>query len=523
MAGIPFAMRRFLALPLLVLASLGFAQKPITITVLHTNDMHAHVEPSSIQRKPFGGYARQATLIRKFRATDPNVVVLNGGDTFQGTIYFNVYEGIADVAFMNAVGYQAMAVGNHEFDKGPAALGAFIKQAKFPVLAANLDVSAEPALKGLVKPSTVIEVGGQKLGIVGAITPETPSISSPGENVKFLDLKTSVQAAVDALVAQGINKIGLVSHVGYGGEKQLAREIKGLDFIVGGHSHTLLGKDISPNFPDSSGPYPTVVDNPSGAKCLVVSAWDWGKVLGRMKLHFDAEGRISSWTDAAPIPVDETVAEDLDIASMIAAFRKPIEARKSEVVGKTDTGLTRDSERGYFDSPMANVIADAMLEATKSQGAVAAFTNAGGVRASIEAGPITYDAAISVTPFGNTLVIIDLTGAELKAALEHGAANGGGLLLPSEGTSYAVDSDAPNGSKVSGVRIGGEPLDLSKTYRVCINSFTVAGGDAHETLKNAPGRRVDTGFVDIDALIAYYKANNPLNREPGRRIVRLQR
>ena len=160
-------MRTWLLAPMLALSAIALADRPITITLLHSNDLHAHIEPTKIKGKTYGGYARQATLIKKFQATEPNVMILSGGDTFQGTLYFNTYEGLADLAFMNNVGYQAMAVGNHEFDRGPKTLGAFVDHSVFPVLSANLDVSGEPALSR-VKDSTVITVGGEKFGIVGA-------------------------------------------------------------------------------------------------------------------------------------------------------------------------------------------------------------------------------------------------------------------------------------------------------------------------------------------------------------------
>jgi 5'-nucleotidase / UDP-sugar diphosphatase len=510
--------RHVLAWGSFAVVTLAVAGEPATVTILHTNDLHARVEAASVSRKPYGGYARQATLIRKFRESDPNTVLLNGGDTFQGTLFFNVYEGLADAAFMNMAGYQAMAVGNHEFDRGPAALAAFAKVAKFPLLAANLDVSGEPLLAGLVKPYAIVQAGKERIGVVGAITNDTPSISSPGPNVRFLDLQSSVQDAVSELAKKGIHRVVLVSHVGLSGERELARTVKGLDVIVGGHSHTLLGSTLPQGFPQPTGPYPIVETNAEG-KCLIVSAWEWGKVLGRIKVRFDAQGRVESWSDAAPIPVDETVTEDPDVAGLVAALRKPIAALQSQEVGLTETGLGRphDGGRGY-ENTMANVISDSMLEATKGQGSVAAFMNQGGVRSSLEPGKITYGQAISVQPFGNTLVLLELTGAELKAALEHGADRTGGLLHPSAGTSYRLDMGRPIGSRVSEVVVAGAPLDLSKTYRLTFNSFTASGGDGHEALKNAKGHRVDTGFVDLDALIAYLKGHRPLNRKLEGRI-----
>jgi 5'-nucleotidase len=504
-------MRRLMLSVLLGLSGLGWAQQPITITFLHKNDLHAHIEPTSVAGKSYGGYARLQTLLARFRSQDPNPVVLNSGDTFQGTLYFNVYEGLADVALLNAMGLAAHAVGNHEFDKGPAPLAAFAKAANFPLVAANLDVSEEAALKDLVKPSVVVTVGGQRLGIVGAITDELLSISMPGPTVKLKPLAESVQQAVDALTAQGVNKIVLLSHLGFEKDLELVRKLKDVDLVIGGHSHTPLGLPDLPGFPRSQGSYPTRAKDGSGVEVPVFQAWEWGKVLGRFKADFDAEGKLVRIHDAAPVVVDETVPEDPVAAGVVQALKKPIQNLQNQPIGETKAEIPRDRLPGG-ERLMGNLIADAMLAATSRQGAVAAFTNAGGVRSAIDAGPITYGEAISVLPFNNTLVILDVTGEELFQAIAHGAERGG-MLLPSRGTSYTVQ-----GGKVVSVTVAGAPLDRSKVYRICLNSFTAQGGDGHQVLRDAKGRRVDTGIVDIDAFVDFIKANSPLDLKPEGRI-----
>ena len=161
----------------LSLAASGLGQ--ITLTILHTDDLHAHVEPFKVKNGTYGGYARQAALIEQQRKKDPNVLVLSGGDTFQGTLYFNVYQGLADAVFLNRMGYQGSAIGNHEFDLGPDALGAYARSVTFPLLAANLDVSLEPALAGRISPSATIRIGRETVGLVGAVTPDLPKLISP--------------------------------------------------------------------------------------------------------------------------------------------------------------------------------------------------------------------------------------------------------------------------------------------------------------------------------------------------------
>ena len=497
---------------LIALGSLALADKPITLTIIHSNDMHAHADATMIQKKPYGGYARQATLINQLRAKEKNVLLLNAGDTFQGTLYFNVYEGLADLAYMNWIKYDAMCLGNHEFDRGPSTLANFVKGANFPVLCSNLDFSKEPALNGLVQPSTVLTVGGEKVGVVGAVTPDLFDISAPGENIKMTEIRSSVQTAVDGLTKQGINKIILLTHIGYREDQALVKQLKDVDVVVGGHSHTPLGTPSIPGWPQPGGPYPTIAKDSTGRDVPVVQGWEWAKVLGELKVEFDANGKVVRIVEAKAFPVDETVPEDKGVASLLAALMKPIASMQNSVIGDTPSGVDRRGQ-GRHDNPMASVVADALLASTAKNQSVAAFINAGGVRGAFDAGPITYGEAISVSPFNNTLTVMELPGSELKQVLEDGVADAsklGGLLYPSAGSSYKLDLSKPTNGRVSEVVIAGAPLNLSKTYRVTFLNFTATGGDAHVTLKNSKSPRVETGMLDIDALVDYVKAHKPL-------------
>lgn len=498
-------MRRFAAAVLALLAA-GAHAGPITLTILHTDDLHGHVEPVQVKNGWYGGYAKQATLIKRFRASDPNPLVLSGGDTFQGTMYFRVYSGLADCFFMNYMGYQGMAVGNHEFDLGPAALADFAKQANFPLLAANLDVSAEPRLSGLIKPTSVLTVGKERVGLVGAVTPDLPSISAPGDRVKMLELFGSLENAVESLRRQGIDKIVLLSHLGYALEKEVAAKIRGIDVIVGGHSHTLLGTFDNADFPKSSGPYPTVVKNADGNRTLLLAAWEWGKVLGRIKVSFDGKGAVKGWSDAQPIVVDSSIPDDPVARSALAAYQKPIMAAQTEIVATIRERL--DPAGSYQrETGIGNVLADSMIDATKDAGARIGLMNPGGIRSAIEAGPLTYSKASEVAPFQNRLVLLDLTGEELKRTLELSVdpLDRGRVLQVSRGFHVVYDLSKPGGSRVVAMDLDGKPIDEKGTYRIVTNSFLAGGGDGFLPLKESTGRRVDTGIVDLDALIAYLK------------------
>jgi 5'-nucleotidase/UDP-sugar diphosphatase len=312
------------------------------------------------------------------------------------------------------------------------------------------------------------------------------------------------------------------ANCGYLEDLDLAGKLTGVDVIVGGHSHTLLGTVPIPGGV-SGGPYPTVKKSAAGETVLVVQAWHWGEVLGRIKVRFDRAGRVVRWTDAAPVQVDAAVPPDPVVGAMMAAFARPVEQMQTTIVGRTDTGLGEPHATVRLsENTMANTIADAMLASTERNGSAVAFMNGGGVRASLPAGAVTYGAAVTVQPFANSVVQLDVTGAELKHALEDGVAGFprvvGGILHPSRGSAYAIDYSRPAGERVSNVVIAGKPLDETVTYRVTFNSFTAAGGDGHATLKAARGTRYDTGIIDIEALVEYFKASSPVNGAPEGRI-----
>ncbi len=468
-----------------------------TTTILHVNDTHDRIEPTIIEGKQYGGMPRLATLIAQHRKSDPNPIVLHAGDAFQGTLYFNVYEGLADLAFLNELPLDAMAVGNHEFDKGPSALAAFARGARFPLLSSNLDLDREPLLKDLVQRSTIITRGRERIGIVGGITPTLPTISNPGPNIGLRDLHQSLQAEVDALTRAGVNKIVLLTHVGYPEEQMLARTLHNVDVIVGGHSHTLLGTTTAPGWPESRGPYPTVIDNPEKGKTLVVSSWEGEKVLGRIQVTFDGKGRVKTWSTSQPIAVDETIPEDPTIKALVQAFEKPLAAQRDRKIAVASGPLPKDQVLG-------RIIADAMVAATARQNVVAALMNTGGVRAAIEPGDITYGMAISVQPFNNTLVVMDLTGTQLKDTLEIRQA------WTSAAIHHIFDASKPQGSRVSELTVSGKPVEPATTYRMVVNNFMAGGGDGFDPLKNSTGYRYDTGIVDIDAFTDYLAAHSPI-------------
>jgi len=495
---------------------LGRAQGGFTLTLVHTNDTHAHLEPMELtlsgKKVRVGGVAQRIAFFDRLRASRKNLLFLDAGDVFQGTLYFNQYRGLADRFFMHRALYRVMALGNHEFDLGPGPLAEFLKGARFKVVSANVGVEREPRLKGLFAPYAVVPVGGEKVGVIGLTTPDTREIANPGPTVDFLDPYETAQKAVYELLKKGVNKIVVLSHLGYGEDLKLARRLVGVQVIVGGHSHTLLGsfphKELAP-----AGPYPTVVKNPEGKDVLVVQAWEWGKVVGLLEVTFDAKGELLAYKGEPILMTPEVSPEDFFAKEALLAYAQPVMALMEQVIAQAKVDLI--GERAIVrkrESNLGNLIADGMVWKTRNAGVRIALQNGGGIRTTIPKGPITVGKVYEVLPFGNTLVVMDLKGREIKAALENGVSQweqAAGRFLQVSGLRYAFDLSRAPGDRVVRVEVKTEkgyvPLDLEATYRVVVNNFIANGGDGFTVLKEAQGYRVDTGFSDAESFMDYLK------------------
>jgi 5'-nucleotidase len=535
---------RIWILSCLLLVTLAFGGAPALfaqggeyeLTIIHTNDVHARVdqfdgyggscsEEDAAAGECYGGVARRATEIDKLRSDGGNTILVDAGDEFQGTLFFTQYKGEAAQRFMNELGYQAMAVGNHEFDDGPGTLASFIKGAYFPVISANIDASQEPELDDLIKPYVVLEVGGEQIGIVGYTTEETPLLSSTGA-VVFNDIETSVSAAIDELEAMGVNKIIALSHAGYLKDQDIAAKIDGLDVIVGGHSHTLLSNTVE----GAAGPYPTVVQSPDGNPVLVVQVGAWGQYLGDLTVAFDAQGVPASW-EGNPIVLDASIAQDSQIEAEVQAMDAPLQALRNQVIGSAATLLDGDRASCRFgECTMGDLVADAIMTNTAKEGVQAVIINGGGLRASIGAGDVSMGDVLEVLPFGNTIATFELSGADLWAALENGVSRaenpdneGTGRFPQVSGLRYTWNPALPEGSRVTSVEIQGAdgnfaPLDPNSLYKVASNNFMRGGGDGYQVFADKAINPYDFGDTLDEAVKDYRAANSPVSVELDGRI-----
>ncbi len=489
--------------------SAGSALADYRLTVLHTNDFHARFEPiskydsgcsadSNAEGKCFGGSARLINAVKSARDQYKNSILVDGGDQFQGTLFYTYYKGAMTAEFMNQMGYDAMTVGNHEFDDGPEVLRGFMDAVNFPILMSNADVSGEPILSDKLAKSTIIEVGGEKIGLIGLTPQDTDELASPGKNITFSDPIAAVATESGVLEAQGVNKIIVLSHSGYDVDLAVAEAVPWIDVIVGGHSNTYLSNSSD----RASGPYPTMVGN-----VAVVQAYAYGKFLGELNINFDDNGDIISAT-GEPRIIDASVPEDSAAVARIAELAKPLDEIRNKVVASTAEAI--DGERGScraMECQMGNLVADAMLERVKDQGISVALANGGGLRASIDAGEVTMGEVLTVLPFQNTLSTFQVTGAMLKDALENGVSQiekGAGRFPQVSGMTFTVTAGNEVGSRISDVMVGGAALDMEATYGVVSNNYVRGGGDGYKMLREAMNA-YDYG-PDLADVVAEYLA-----------------
>ncbi|MEO4052678.1 5'-nucleotidase C-terminal domain-containing protein [Solibacillus sp. CAU 1738] len=500
------------------------------LSILHVNDTHARVEE----------FPKLATAVKEHKAANPNSLLLHAGDAFSGTLYFNEFNGQADLSLLNEIGFDAMVFGNHEFDlgvtdEGHQALVDFVKAAKFPIVDANIDFSGDDKFTGLftdlissepengkIYSGIVKEINGEKVGIFGLTTEETKDIAFVG-NVKFENYIEEAKKAVKAFEDMGVNKIIALTHIGFDDNPNvdndilLAKNVEGIDVIVGGHSHTKLDE-------------PFIVDTNTVGEAkdttLIVQANEYVKYLGTIDVTFDKNGVVTEYNGEL-IDLGK-VAGDAKLVELLAPYKAKVDEVNNEEIGVAiaeDLVSPRASETSTVsvrsnETALGNIITDGMLAKAKKytdKKVVMALQNGGGIRAAIPAGNITVGQVITVLPFGNTLALMDATGAELKAAFEVSLKNvpkeNGGFLHIS-GAKLQYDSTKEEGSRVVSIEYFNaetnkyEPLVDDKTYTIATNAFTAKGGDGYDMFKKAyeEGRVTDLGLSDWENLMEHLQS-----------------
>ncbi len=472
--------RVFLTLVLILALALTttFAVVAERITIVHFNDYHGNALVPE-EADGLGGMARIAATIDQIRAENAaaggTTLVLIAGDVLQGTPLATVFRGEVDFQALNAIGIDAMVLGNHEFDFGMPNLHRLIDMAEFPLLSANIRhrVDGTAAFPGTLR----IRVGDEEVVVVGLTTPET-SITTKPSNVANLIFEDPVEVAtmLGRRITHSRDRLMVaLTHLGYDEDLRLARAVPDIDVVVGGHSHTRLEEATR------------------AGNAIVVQAGSGGQWVGRLDLDVD-DGQVRSY-DYRLIPMDASVPEEPGVAAIVSRYAAQLDAAMQKVVGHTTVFL--DGEREHvrsMETNLGNAITDAMRLVS---GAPIALHNGGGIRASIDAGDITLADILQVLPFGNEVATVELTGAQLREILQRSISQPrphGGFLQVS-GIKLVAEGD-----RLVEVTVDGAPLDDARAYLVTTNAFLMEGGDGYETFTRGSsqyyvGTKLDTAFV----------------------------
>ncbi|XP_078133383.1 snake venom 5'-nucleotidase-like [Sander vitreus] len=506
------------------------------VTLLHTNDNHARIEETSedsgkcSETGPcFGGVARRFTKVSEIRKTEKNVLLLDAGDQFQGTIWFNYYKGAEAAHFMNKLGYDAMAFGNHEFDNGVEGLiQPFLQNVNCSVVSANIrpipDQPLAAKLSRYYQPYTVLNVGSEKVAVVGYTTAETPFLSMPGQHLKFEDEVKALQVQVDKLKTLGYNKIIALGHSGFDVDRDIAKRVRGIDVVIGGHTNTFLYTGNHPSTEVPAGPYPFMVKSNDGRNVPVVQAFAFGKYLGYLKLTFDEAGNVVKAV-GNPILMDSSIPQDQDVLADIEKWKKDLAQYSSQYVGQTLVYLNGTFEECRFrECNLGNLICDAMIYHNIKHSSELQWNhvgicvlNSGSVRTAINEhyknGSITMEEILTVLPFGGTIDLIQIKGSTVKKAFEHSIHRYGsmsGEFLQVSGIHIQYDLSKPVNQRVVSLSMlctecrvpKYEPLDPEKTYTMVMPSYMVGGGDGFTMIKEELLKH-NTGDMDISVLSKY--------------------
>lgn len=448
------------------------------LTILHTNDLHAHDEPFLENGKSVGGMSRIGHAIRRLKKKYPSSLVIDAGDSFQGTPLYALKHGEVEMTLLDNIGYDIVTIGNHEFDDGPSNLAQQLSRIKADVISANLDCSSVPELQALVKPSVTKKIDGKTVGFVGAITADLVRSSITLGGVKLQpdagDWLLPIKRQVEQLTEQGVDKIVLVSHCGVDADRAIAQSIPQIDVIVGGHSHTR----ISP---------PIVVSHPDGSRTMIVQTGCYGRSLGILRACFDGQGKLlEEKSDDQLLDINASQKGDNDLTTYISKEAALVPKDVSEKVCTSSKQFSQNFNDYRWDTPLGDLIGDAFLAYAEKYGATIALQNRGGIRSHIEPGVVTLNQIEQVLPFDNTLVIATVSGEVVLRALENGLSGfRGARFLEVRGLKFAYDLSRPVAQRVifalAQEKDGSwQPIARERSYRIAVNSYNFNGGEGHD-------------------------------------------
>ncbi len=518
----PNRIRRIFSLLILLTlitgAGLGAStvEEPVRdLTILYTNDFHSAFDPIPaywLNGSPkLGGAAQLSTLINQIRKRDKTVFLFDTGDMFTGMLS-NVTRGEALMEMMMSMDYDAMAIGNHEFDYGSGNFEKQMNRVPFPVLGANIFYKGTNHRYS--RPYTIIERNGIRVGVIGIIGQDARSVALPSgiTGLDFLDPIPVVRDLVKELKPQ-VDLMVVLAHQGKTGPQQtdaearpevqrdfdedirLCGEVEGIDVFVGGHAHRGIEKPF--------------VHPKTGT--LIVQTYGYGTRLGYLKLRLKNKRVISQEGELLKVWSGQ-LAPDPVVAAKIQHYKQQAAPQIGKVVGRLKARLVRDYNA---ESSLGSFVADVMREMS---GADIAFENAGGLRADLPEGEVTNGNVLDALPFLNSLVVCEMTGAQIREVLEQGLSLERGLIQGS-GLKATYDLSRPLRHRLIELQIGDRPVDDRKTYRVATNSFIAEGGDLYEVFLQV--KPADTGASLSDVVMEYFKKHGEIQPPRMGRLIPL--
>ena len=546
------------------------------LTLLHIDDHHSNLDAKRQTlvwgeqewQVEAGGFPRVGAQIKKLRAANENVLTLHAGDALTGSLYFTLFGSEADARMMNNICFDAFTIGNHEFDTGDAGLAEFLQELgteSCPTVKLGANIKPKVGQSPLTpdrewqmfQPYTIVERGGEEIAIIGLdIASKTKKSSQPDESTEFLDELETARKYIAEVQQQGIEKIVLLTHIQYERDKELVQQLPGVDIVIGGDSHTLLG-DFSDFGMESDGPYPTELTNADGDKVCIGHAYQYSLVVGEMQAVFEgdkiaecggrphyllsddiqvSDGIVTTYepikTALEESDVFSFVEPDAELQSMLQEYQGKVEEFSAEVLAQVPQQICsqeidlprRDGCADILSSGAHRLVAEAFLNSVPE--ADFAIQNGGGVRSGISQGDFTVGDAFNVLPFANTLVKLELSGSEFKQAMEEALAysisdGGSTRAYPyGAGIRYSVDLTKEKGSRVSNLQVwdkgskSWQPMTARATYVMVTNSFIAGGQDGYDTFYRVSerGRARNTGIDYAQSLVDYAREQEVLKR-----------
>lgn len=448
---------------LLTAFSLSFAGESKQLRILYLNDFHGFAQSysSAGHSEKTGGIAFLAGEVNRLRDKQP-ALLLAAGDFFQGTPWTSLFDGKSAVEVMNAMNFSAMVLGNHEFDFGQDVLKKRIAEAHFPILAANV--------RGLssITPYALMEISGLNVAIIGLITEETPTTTHP-KNVQGLTFLPVIQTA-QHLVNDLRNKSDLIivlSHLGLPADVELAKAVRGIDVIVGGHSHTRIDQPMKIH------------------QTLIVQGWEHAKVLGVLDVTVRNQNIIRHEGRLIAIDPRQQKPDPL-IAAIVDRYQQQTAVILDDVIGEAQVDLHGKNSRSR-ETGLGNLIADILRKQTHAD---IALINGGGIRADILKGPVRINDVLSVLPFSSHPVVLKVNGRELKEIFEHGVSDlegTAGRFPQISGIEIIYQPANPVGQRIRSLKVDGKAIQPQSWYTLATNDFLAAGGDGYTALTKILG------------------------------------